>query len=319
MRIRALLLTVIAVVAAGCGGDPATGKAGLEKSTITLGMLPLPEVAPIQIGIDKGYFAAQGLTVKVEIIQGGAAAMPDLLSGKLDVLHSNYVSAMLAAGLGVAKPKVIGEAYVAQDGNFVLMTKRDSPITTLAHLKGKKVGVNTLNNVATLAVSALLKTAGLAPDDVKFVEQPFPQMAGALDSGLVDAAVLPEPFWQTAAKDSGARQLSELFAAATAKWPMAGYVVTDQFAQQHPKTVAAFQRGLRLATTTAISNSADAKAAILKYTKIEEATADLMRLGGYSTSVDKDRLQRVADLMLEFGYLKEKLDVSSLLLTAGTS
>ncbi|NRQ38288.1 ABC transporter substrate-binding protein [Nonomuraea sp. NN258] len=321
MRILALTLVVALTAACGNGGDPqpATGAGGVEKADLTIGMLPLPEVAPIQIAIDKGYFAAEGLKVKYELIQGGAAAIPDLVSGKLDLLHSNYVSALLAASTGAAKLKVVGEAYVAKNGNFVLMTKKDSPIKTLADLKGKKVGVNTSGNVATLAVSALVKTAGLTTSDITFVERPFPQMAGALDGGIVDAAVMPEPFWQTAAGQSGAATLSELFTANTLDFPMAGYLTTDEFARANPKTVAAFQRGLRKAVDLAISTPAEAKAAMLKYTKIDQATADQMKLGGYSPTIDKARLQRVADLMVEFGYLKSAFDVAPLLLPAGTS
>lgn len=321
MRISLLLLASIAVAAAGCGGDD-TQVEGVEKTTIKVGMLPLPEVAPIQIGIDKGYFAEEGITVEWELIQGGGAALPDLLTGKLDVLHSNYVSIIKASAAGAAKLKVLGEAYVAEKGNFVLMTKKGSSIEALTDLKGKKVGVNTLDNVATLSVSALVKTAGLTagppPADVQFVERPFPQMAGALSSGQVDAAFMPEPFWQAAeAKD--ARVLSELFIGSTAKFPIAGYVITEQFAKDNPQTVASFQRGLHKAVNTALADSVAAKAAILKYTKIPKSSTDLMQLGGYSASVHATRLQRVADLMAEFGLLQRKFDVTPLLLSASPS
>ena len=79
--------------------------------------------------------------------------------------------------------------------------------------------------------------------------------------------------------------------------------------------MAAFQRALRKAAELAISDPAVAKAAVPRYTKIDKATTDLMRLGGYVTDIDKTRLQRVAALMLEFGYLKKPYDVSSLLVT----
>ncbi|SEN85020.1 ABC transporter substrate-binding protein [Nonomuraea pusilla] len=317
LRISALLLTATALLISGCGGGSDSGSSGksggLEKTDITVGMLALPEVAPIQIGIDKGFFKAEGLNVKFELVQGGATAMPDLVSGKLDVLHSNYVSAILAAASGTAKLKVVGEAYVAKPGNFMLMTKKGSSITKIAELKGKKVGVNTQKNIATLAVSALLKTNGLTPEDVSFTEKPFPEMAGALESGEVDAAFMPEPFHEVAAGANGAVSLSDMFTGPTADFPIAGYLTTDTFAKDNPKTVAAFQRGLAKAAELAISNSAEVDAALLKYTKIDKATADLMQLGGFSTSVNGTRLQRVADLMQEFGYIPSKFDVNQLL------
>ncbi|MDF2711895.1 ABC transporter substrate-binding protein [Nonomuraea muscovyensis] len=322
MRISALLLTATALLAAGCGGGDSGSSAstgGVEKADLVVGMLPLPEVAPIQIAIDKGYFKAEGLNVKFQIIQGGAAAVPDLLTGKLQVLHSNYVSAVSLVAKGTGKVKVVGEAYTAKPNNFALMVKKGSPIAKVADLKGKKVGVNTLNNVATLSVSALLKTHGLKPEDVQFVEQPFPQMAGALEAGQIEAAFLPEPFHQTAASQNGAVQLSDAFTGPTADFPIAGYLVTEQFAKDNPKTVAAFQRALVKGAEQAISNSAEVKTALGKYTKIDPATADLMVLGGYSTSVNETRLQRVADLMLEFGYIPQKFEVKQMMLTPAAS
>lgn len=309
----ALCVAVLAMTACGGGGDPAPQSGGPEKTEIRIGMLPLPEVAPIQLAIDKGYFAAEGLTVRTELISGGAAAMPDLVSGKIDILHSNYVSALLASASGTVKIKVVGDAYAAQPGNFLLMTKKGSPITEIAHLKGRTIGVNTLNNISTLSVSALLKPAGLRPEDVKWVERPFPEMAGALESGQVDVALLPEPFHQAAAKTLGAVTLSDLFTGPLADFPIAGYLVTETFAQQNPKAVAAFQRALRKAAELARSDSAEVTAALRKYTKIDQATASTMKLGGFSTAVDPARVQRVADLMLEFGYLKQKFDVNSIL------
>ncbi|TMR96475.1 ABC transporter substrate-binding protein [Nonomuraea basaltis] len=322
LRISALLLTATAMLAGGCGGgEPSTSASagGVEEPDLVVGMLPLPEVAPIQIGIDKGFFKAEGLNVKIEIIQGGAAALPDLVSGKLSVLHSNYVSAILANASGKATLKVVGDAYTAKPGNFMLMTKKGSPITKISDLKGKTIGVNTLQNVAELSVSALLKANGLAPTDVKFAERPFPEMAGALESGQIDVGFLPEPFHQVAAGANGAVKLTDMFTGPTADFPIAGYLTTGKFATDNPKTVAAFQRALRQATELAISNSAEVNTALGKYTKIDKATADLMQLGGFSTSVTATRLQRVADLMLEFGYLKEKYDVNVMMAGGASS
>ncbi|MEV0582412.1 ABC transporter substrate-binding protein [Nonomuraea sp. NPDC050310] len=309
------LVVSLALAATACGGGGSTtssGTGGLEKTDLTVGMLPLPEVAPVQIAIDKGFFKAEGLNVKVQTIQGGAAAMGELASGKLDVLHSNYVSALKASAENVAKLKVIAEAYVAKPNNFLLMAKKDSPVTSMADLKGKKIAVNTLNNVATLTVSAQLEVAGLKPEDVQFVEHPFPEMPGMLEQGQIDAAFLPEPFHELAASKNGAKTITDLMQGPTADFPIAGYLVTEEFASKNPKTVAAFQRGLTKAIELAISNSDEVDAALPKYTKIDQATADLMQLGGYSTSVNPTRLQRVADLMLKFGYLKAKFDVAPL-------
>ncbi|GAA1688160.1 hypothetical protein GCM10009733_100980 [Nonomuraea maheshkhaliensis] len=313
-----LLLTVALAVPAGLlpGSVPAIERA--LRPLIEF-LRPIPSVALIPLA---AFLFTERLSLKVAIkvtteqITGGAAAMPDLVSGKLDIMHGNYVSALLAAAGGTVKLKIVGAAYAAKPGNFTLMTKKGSPITELSQFKGHTIGADTLNNIATLTMSALLKPVGLAPQDVKFDERPFPEMAGALDSGQVEVAFLPEPFSQAAASQSGAVEPAEPFAGPLADFPIAGHLTTETFAAQTPKVVAAFQRALRRAAELALSNPAEVAPALEKYTKIDRATAATMKLGGFATAVDPAKVQRVADLMLEFGYLKQKFDVTSLIAPA---
>ena len=49
------------------------------------------------------------------------------------------------------------------------------------------------------------------------------------------------------------------------------------------------------------------------YTKIDAATAAVITLGSFPTTLDETRLQRVADLMLEQGYLKSPLQAKAIL------
>ena len=49
------------------------------------------------------------------------------------------------------------------------------------------------------------------------------------------------------------------------------------------------------------------------YTKIPPPVASVINLGAYPTSLSASRIQRVADLMTDFGYLTKKVDVASLL------
>jgi NitT/TauT family transport system substrate-binding protein len=316
-----LLVTTAVVMAltAACGGgatDTAADQGGsLEKSALNIGMLPLPEVAPVQIAISKGYFKEEGLDVKFTLITGGGAALPSLQSGQFDILHSNHISAFTAAANKVADLRIVAEADVGTPGNFVITSAPSSNITKVEDLKGKKVGVNTLKNVATLTTSAHLKVKGIDPDrDVKFVELPFPNMWQAIKSGQVDAGFLPEPFL-TAASTDGATKVVDVIGGPTDNFPIAGYYVTSEFLSKNPKTVAAFQRGLLKAQKLAASDRKEVEKALPVYAKIDEKTASLMQLPGFPITMNVQRLQRVADLMVEFGYLKEPFKAETL--TAG--
>ncbi|MFF0310284.1 ABC transporter substrate-binding protein [Streptosporangium sp. NPDC004379] len=317
---RAVIAGLVATLTLGvsaCGGSDTDTKAasaggGLEKTNLVVGALPIPDAASLYIANKQGFFQQEGLTVKIETVQGGAQAQQGLLGGSLDSTQTNYVSAFLAVSAG-NKLKIISDMYQAAPNAFNLMVPKDSTIENPAGLKGKKIAVNSLKNIGTLAVTSVLKTYGLTDKDVEFVEFPFPDMAGKLEQGVVDAAWMTEPHLTAAQKKIGARKLADTMVDATADFPIAGMVVTEKFANENPKTVAAFQRALDKAQKLAASNRKVVEEILPTYTKIDAATAAVITMGSFPTSLDETRLQRVADLMLEQGYLKSKVDAKSIL------
>ncbi|GAA3115158.1 ABC transporter substrate-binding protein [Planomonospora alba] len=322
---RALVAGFAAMLAlTACGGSDsettaaATGGAGgLEKTQLTIGALPIPDSAALYIANKRGFFAEEGLTVKIETIQGGAQAQQSLIGGTLDATQTNYVSAFLATAAG-NKMKIISDLYQSTPDSFNLMVPKDSPIKTPADLKGKKIAVNSLKNIGTLAVTSVLKTHGLTADDVQFMEFPFPDMGGKLEQGVVDAAWMTEPHLTAAATKLGARKLADTMTGPTADFAIAGVIVTEEFANENPKTVAAFQRAVGKAQQIAASDRKAVEEILPTYTKIDAATAAVITLGAFPTSLDETRLQRVADLMVEQGYLKSPIEAKSLLpATAG--
>jgi NitT/TauT family transport system substrate-binding protein len=64
----------------------------------------------------------------------------------------------------------------------------DSPVTTIADLKGRRIGVNVLNNIGTLLISSVLEEHGLSARQVNFVAMPLPAMGPALKRGAIDVA-----------------------------------------------------------------------------------------------------------------------------------
>ncbi|GHH67753.1 aliphatic sulfonate ABC transporter substrate-binding protein [Streptosporangium violaceochromogenes] len=320
---RAAIAGFTAVLAlTACGGaGTATGAGkpgagGLEKDRLTVGALPIPDSAALYIADKRGFFKEEGLTVDIQIVQGGAQAQQSLLGGSLDATQTNYVSAFLAVAAG-NKLKIVSDLYQAAPNAFNLMVAKNSSIKTPADLKGKKVAVNSLKNIGTLAITSVLRTHGLAAKDVQFVEFPFPDMAGKLEQGVVDAAWMPEPHLTAVQRNIGAQKLSDTMVDATADFPIAGVAVTEDFASRYPKTVSAFQRALGKGQRIAASNRKAVEEILPTYTRIDAATAAVITLGGFPTSLDQTRLQRVVDLMVEQGYLSSKIDVKSML--TGTS
>ena len=85
---------------------------------------------------------------------------------------------------------------------------KDSPIASVADLKGKKVALNKGSNVHYLLVRAL-ETAGLAYGDIEPVYLPPADARAAFERGAVDAWAIWDPFLAAAQAATGARTLAD--------------------------------------------------------------------------------------------------------------
>jgi NitT/TauT family transport system substrate-binding protein len=305
------LAIAVALTAVACGdSDDKKSTNGLEKSSITLGTMTVADTAPVQLAISKGYFKAEGLSVKTQVIPGGAAGIPLLKSGRLDFSFGNYVSLLTAATKDPGfKPMIVAEGFQSASKTHTLMVRKDSPYHTVKDLAGKKIGVNTKRNISTLLVRAAAQPEGVEFDEDKnFVEVAPPAMEQALKSKSVDAVQAIEPFGTQMQETMGARMVSDLSSGPTADFPIAGYAATEKFTKENPKTVAAFQRAL----TKAQGECADRKVVqdiLPTYAKgIDAKVASTMSYGTYPTSLNATRLQRVADFMQQFGYVDKRID-----------
>jgi sulfonate transport system substrate-binding protein len=88
-----------------------------------------------------------------------------------------------------------------------IVVQKDSPIKTVADLKGKKVALNKGSNVHYLLVKVLEKH-GLQYKDVEVSFLPPADARAAFERGSVDAWVIWDPFLSAAEKQIGARVLA---------------------------------------------------------------------------------------------------------------
>jgi NitT/TauT family transport system substrate-binding protein len=87
---------------------------------------------------------------------------------------------------GVASTGQIGKDFGA------VLVKSSSPIKGAANLAGKRIVVNTLNNINTTTVNRVVATAGADPSKITYVELTFPDIAPAVAKGDVDAGQVVE-------------------------------------------------------------------------------------------------------------------------------
>jgi len=307
-------IAVLALTITACGGsdsEESSSSSGLEKTKLTVGMLPIQDAAQLKVAIDKGYFEAEGLTVEMQMLGGGAEAVPKLQSGNIDLAIGAWVP-FFQAKAGGFPLHIVADAFQTASGTHQIIVAKDSPIQTVQDLVGKKMAVNVKHNLATLLVQGTLQPQGVKLDeDSSFVAVPFPNMQAALKNGSVDAAQCVEPFCTGAQQAIGARMIADLGVGPVGDFPVGGWVSTEKWSKENPNTEAAFRRAL----IKAQQDLADPQVLVEvlpTYTQIDAKTAATLKRGVYPTSLDADRLQRVADVMQQYGYLDKPIDVKAL-------
>ncbi len=312
---------LVVMLSAGCGGPSTSVQlSGLEKTTVTVGAVPVADEAGLYIAEDEGLFKAEGLNVKIDSIISSADATKGQNNGTFDVTAGNAVSYIQDQVTGRSNLEIIAEGSLMQPDNQALYTLPGSPITNVTDLKGKRIGVNALNNIGTLLISSVLEEYGMSPRQVHFVVVNFPTMGQALKQHLIDVAWLPEPFGSEDAASLGLQEICDLDQGATANFPVGWYVVTKAWAKKYPQTLAAFLDALRQAQEIADSRRSAVEQAMEKlpfpYT-VPPTIAAVMSLETYPLSVAPDidlaRVQRVANEMYLFRMLGRPFHVSSML------
>jgi NitT/TauT family transport system substrate-binding protein len=308
----ALALALVLAACTAPTASPSAADGAPEQAEITVGTLPIVDVAPIHIAIEEGLFAAEGLTVTVEVTQGGAAAIPALVGGDLDIAYGAWPSFLIANSQGL-ELRAVADGTAARPGFTELLAMPGSALqANPAGLAGTRIAVNTLGNLGELAVRSALVEAGLEADAAELVEIPFPDMGAALERGDVDVIWASEPVATLARETLGAVLVIDSYVGSMEGFPVAGYQASAEFVDANPRTVAAFQRALSAAVERIADDPELVPGIAPDFTSLEPELASHVALPDFRARLDPADLQRVHDFLLEFGLLESELDVEAL-------
>lgn len=319
--VKAALACAAILGLAACGGaspsssPSGTADGGSELEQIEVGVIPIVDVAPIYLGVEEGLFEKEGLELTLTLAQGGAAIVPAITSGQMDFGFSNVTSMIVARSKGLPLKMVAAGANTTgnvEDDFAAVMTKPDSGIKEVADLVGKKVGVNTLNNISDSTISEAVKQAGGDPAGVDFVEMPFPDMVGQLAKGNVDAIAAVEPFVTIAEGDGNERVFSN-YAEPVEDLTVAVYFTSDQYVQQNPETTEKFVRAMKASLEFADANPDRVREILPTYTSLEPNVIEKLTLPKFPTEVNADSIEEVARISLDRGLIDEVPDMTALL------
>lgn len=320
MRVRGALVASLAglmLTVAACGGSPADDGSGsasgqsssggaLEKTDLTVGVLPLADYAAVYWAKDHGFFEKAGLNVTLKPISGGPVGIQTTVAGQIDCSFANTIATAIAQTSGVPVKMVVLSSALGDQSNIIVV-RPDSPIHSIEDLDGHTIGVNTTNNIGDVAFYNLVRAKGLNIH-VKFVEIPFSEMIAGVQAGSIDATNTPEPF-RSAALAAGLREVVDLTQGPNKDLPAAAFVCSDQFVQQNPNTTRAFAEALYAAGKDIASKEQELRSWLPGIAHVDEQVAQNMKLPTFFTKPEPKQVQRLADLLDSQHLLKGEYDV----------
>lgn len=187
-----LLVSMVILLMAGCApvapapvaetSDPAVTE--LIPVKLGVGFIPNVQFATFYVGIEKGFYAEEGLAVSLEY---------GFENDYLKLVGVNEAQFMVGSGDQVVLGRAQGlpVRYVMNwysQYPVVIFAKSDAGITEPSDLAGKTIGIPGPFGASYVAFRGILEAANLTEADVKLESIGFAQ-AAAVREGTVDAAV----------------------------------------------------------------------------------------------------------------------------------
>jgi sulfonate transport system substrate-binding protein len=217
-------------------------------------------------GLLEKEFAKDGITIRWVQTLGSNKALEFLSAGSID-FGSTAGSAALVSKINGNPIKSI---YVYSRPEWTaLVTRKDSTISKVADLKGKRVAVTRGTDPHIFLVRALLD-AGLTEKDITPVLLQHPDGKTALIRGDVDAWAGLDPMMAQAEVEDGAKLFFRKAEANT--WGILN--VREAFLKDHPELVQRVLAVYEAARRHSLANYADVKRVFIAATKLPEAVVD---------------------------------------------
>lgn len=280
----AVLVAVLAILATACGGGAGGGTAATSATQAAASATKTARPCCTKVvaaysnisaddwipwyAFEKGIFKENGLEVDLQSINGGAQTSAALLAGGIQIGQFGGAEA-LSANAGGADLVLV--ANLAPVYPYKLYAQKG--ITSIAGLKGKKVGVSNAGGSSDIATRAALKAAGLDPDkDVTIVAVgSHANRTAALLAGSIDAGV-DDPPEDIELVKAGLNVLVDL---ASQKLPAAntGVIMQRTYLNANKDTVQAYVDSLTIARAKMKADKPGAMDVLKKYFKLEDQTA----------------------------------------------
>ena len=307
-------------LALALAGSAFVSAAAIAQEVIRVGWTIPAEEAKYWIMRRAEQFPTLGKSYKIEFtqFQGTAPMVQAMVAGALDCSTQAPLSLANGALQGGLQAYIIAQHVGERPGSFSVYwaVKDDSPIKTIADMKGKSVGTNVFGSGILGPMFLLLKKNGVDPEkDIKLVETGFPGSEDAIRTGRVDVGVLNQPFAARAEAKGGLRKLFSL----ADQQPNIVHILEvcrKEFVDKNPELVKNYVRDLTAGMKKALADRAETLKVVNEVIKapVEVLDTYLLKPNDFArepgAAPNFAGIQAMFDIYAETGMIKQKLDVA---------
>src|SRR6201998_4861060 len=297
----------------------ASGNTAVAQPTIRVGVTIPAEESKYWMMRRPAEFPDLGKTYNIEWtqFQGTAPMTQALAAGALDWGQQAPLSLSNGVVGGNLKAYIVTQHVFEKPGGFSVYwaVMDDSPIKTIADLKGKTVGISVIGGGTQRPFNMLLQKNGVDPaKDIKLVEVGFAVSEDALRQGRVDAVNMNQPFEARAVAKGGIRKLFSL----NQVMPNIVHILEAcraDFVDKNPDLARAYVRDITLGMKKALANREETLKVVSEVLKAPVSVLDTYLLKDNDFGRDPGAapnfpaIQRMLDIYYEAGMLP-KMDVA---------
>ncbi|WP_042476150.1 aliphatic sulfonate ABC transporter substrate-binding protein [Bacillus ndiopicus] len=310
-KISFLLLTAVVLLLAACGKEE---KSGGKEEEVTVNIALNGGLTLLAIAKEKGWFeeefAKHNAKVEWHDFQSSVPLLEGLVSNRVD--FSFIGDGTVVTGKSANMPFTVISTIGLQGNQNSIIVKKDSPIQSIADLKGKTIAIAKGSSAHIFLIKAL-EANNLTLEDVKLVELQPDEAYSAFTTDKVDAWGIWDPYVTTEVQADRARIVESVETMGiTAPAVMIG---RDKFIKEHPELTEAYLRVYQKTVDWVNANKEEAAATLAE---LKQMDGDLVKtLVDYTQYINtpvtdevEKSMQATADILLETGTIKDAVDIS---------
>jgi len=240
-----------------------SGTVAAAEMDLEIGIMPAVDSAPILLAREKGYFAEQGLEIKIDVYTNAVNRQTALQTNKLDGAMTDLIAFVNNVNNGFPV-----KITTSTDGSFPILVSKN-----FAEKKEVKIGMMEVS-VANFLSEQFLEAEYIL--NKTFIPS-IPARLEMVKSGQLEMAVIPEPLASTAELQGLEKRVYEN----EYDFMPEAMIFTEKALTEKDEAVAAFHRAYDKAVKQIQQDDGEAREVLIKSLELPATIKDLISMPKY--------------------------------------